>query len=119
MYNWYPLLRPQGYRKDVFKVCSVGNDGKEKTISNCEFTIENVHYRLLLRLNNQKIVPVESIQIWAENKCVEILDLDNTQEGVTLFLVTNLDKLADHQIDKIIFTLGNGHKLELTRNTRK
>jgi len=40
--------------------------------------------------------------------------LDNTQEGVAHFLVTNLYKLANHKIDKIIVILENDHKLELT-----
>jgi hypothetical protein len=121
MYNWYSLLRPLGYRKDVFKVCLVDDKGEKKTISNCKFTIENVHYPLLLALNNQEqeieqeIMPVKSIQIWAANKCIEVLDLDNTQEGVAHFLVTNLDQLANHQIDKIIFIPENRHNLELTR----
>jgi len=115
MYNWYSLLRPPRYREDVFEVCSVDDKGKKKTTSNSDFTIENVHYRLLLRLNNQEIVPIESIQIWAANKCQEVLNLDKTQEGVALFLVTNLDKLANHKIDKIIFIPENGHNLELTR----
>jgi hypothetical protein len=60
-------------------------------------------------------MPVKSIQIWAANKCIEVLDLKKTQEGVAHFLVTNLDKLADRQIGKIIFILENGHNLELTR----
>jgi hypothetical protein len=117
MYNWNPLLRPPRYHEDedVFEVCSVDDKGEKETISKCEFTIENVHYSLLLRLNDQKIVPVESIQIWAEDECIEVLDLKKTQEGVTLFLVTNLDQLADHEIDKIIFILENRHNLELTR----
>ena len=117
MYNWCSLLRPPSYREDedVFEVCSVDDKGEKETISSCKFTIENVHYPLLLRLNNQEIVPVESIQIWAANKCIEVLDLDNTQEGVAHFLVTNLYKLANHKIDKIIFIPKNGHKLELTR----
>jgi len=115
MYNWNPLLRPLGYSKDVFEVCSVDDKGEKETISNCKFSIENVHYPLLLRLNNQEIVPVESIQIWAADGRQEVLGLEKTQEGVAHFLVTNLDKLADHQIEKIIFTLGKGHNLELTR----
>jgi len=117
MYNWYSLLRPPRYHKDedVFEVCSVDDKGEKETISKCEFTIENVHYRLLLRLNNQKIVPIESIEIWAANKCIEVLDLKKTQEGVAHFLVTNLYRLANRQISKIIFIPKNGHKLELTR----
>jgi len=103
MYNWYSLLRPLHYCEDVFKVCSVDDKGEKETISNCEFTIENVHCRLLLRLNNQEIVPIKSIEIWAADKRIEVLDLDNTQEGVVLFLVTNLTKLDERQIGKIIF----------------
>jgi hypothetical protein len=117
MYNWYPLLRPLVYCEGVFEVCSVDDKGEKETISNCEFTIENVHYRLLLRLNKQeqKIVPLKRIEIWAADKCIEVLDLDKTQEGVTHFLVTNLDKLAEHCINKIIFIPEEGHNLELTR----
>jgi hypothetical protein len=59
-------------------------------------------------------VPIESIEIWAADERQEVLDLDKTQEGVALFLVTNLHKLANHKIDKIIFIPKNGHKLELT-----
>jgi len=116
MYNWYSLLRPPRYHKDedVFEVCSVDDKGEKEKKSNCEFTIENVHYRLLLRLNNQKIVPIKKIEIRAEDECIEVLDLKKTQEGVTLFLVTNLYRLANHKIDKIIFIPENAHKLELT-----
>jgi hypothetical protein len=115
MYKWLSLLRPLGSCEDVFEVWSVDDKVEKETISNCEFTIENVHYRLLLRLNKQEIVPIESIEIWAANKCIEVLDLDSTQEGVTLFLVTTLDQLANHEINKIVFILKNRHNLELTR----
>lgn len=115
MYNWHSLLKPVGYSEDVFKLRSVGKNGEEEAIPKCEFTIENVHYSLLLRLSNGEIAPIKSIEIWRADVCQEAEELGDIQEGVAHFLVTNLDNLADGNIAKITFISQNGLSFELTR----
>ena len=124
MYNWHSLLKPVGYSEDVFKICLVAENGEEVPINRCEYTIENAHYPLLLRLDKEEldqgeIIPIKRVEIWTAGECQEFMDLGKFQEGFAHFLVTNLDKLATGKIEQIRFIAENNLTFKLQKKPEK
>ena len=119
MYNWYSALRPLNSSEDIFcatLVVKSSNTNKTEPIKieNCEFTIENIHYPLLVILNGQVILPVEKISIITQGETrTEVCSRDN--EGLTLRWVEYLRQLGTGEITKIKLLLEHGLEIELTK----